>query len=72
MYRSEHNFKRANEFIPQRWMSGDESLEFESDRRDCFHPFSYGPRTCLAVKYAPFHFHFQLGRKIIANLPDTS
>jgi cytochrome P450 len=51
MYRSEHNFNRANEFIPERWMSGDDAKsEFANDRRDSFHPFSYGPRTCLAMK----------------------
>jgi hypothetical protein len=25
--------------------------EFEADRRDAFHPFSYGPRMCPARKY---------------------
>jgi cytochrome P450 len=52
MYRSEHNFTRAQEFIPERWLDTAErdKSEFARDRRDGFHPFSYGPRTCLAVK----------------------
>lgn len=50
MYRSEHNFKRPHEFIPERWMKDDKNSEFIGDRRDGFHPFSYGPRQCLAVK----------------------
>ncbi|KAL9072505.1 MAG: hypothetical protein Q9161_003517 [Pseudevernia consocians] len=50
MYRSEHNFKRPHEFIPDRWMKEKENSEFIDDRRDSFHPFSYGPRQCLAVK----------------------
>ncbi|EME79757.1 uncharacterized protein MYCFIDRAFT_190535 [Pseudocercospora fijiensis CIRAD86] len=49
MYRSEHNFKRAQEFIPERWMpNSDIYSEFASDRRDAFHPFSCGPRMCPA------------------------
>lgn len=50
MYRSERNFKRANEFIPERWLNEGKDSEFASDRRDSFHPFSYGPRECLAQK----------------------
>lgn len=48
MFLSESNFKRAKEFIPERWL-GDE--EFCSDRRDCFNPFSVGPRSCIGIKY---------------------
>ena len=51
MYRSEHNFKRANEFIPERWIDEGRGTEFAADRRDSFHPFSYGPRNCLAMQY---------------------
>ncbi|KXT12038.1 hypothetical protein AC579_4681 [Pseudocercospora musae] len=49
MYRSEHNFKRAEEFIPERWMpNSDIYPEFANDRRNAFHPFSCGPRMCPA------------------------
>ncbi|KAL2156729.1 hypothetical protein VTH82DRAFT_1474 [Thermothelomyces myriococcoides] len=63
MYHSEHNFKRADEFIPERWLSvEDEKSEFANDRRDCFHPFSYGPRTCLAVNLAYAEMRLILAR----------
>ncbi|RYP39363.1 hypothetical protein DL768_010719 [Monosporascus sp. mg162] len=63
MYRSEHNFKRADEFIPERWIEcSDEKSEFANDRRDSFHPFSYGPRTCLAVNLAYAEIRFILAR----------
>lgn len=50
MYRDERNFTRPDEFIPERWLSNEKGGEFANDRRDCFHPFQYGPRMCLAMK----------------------
>jgi len=47
MYHSEANFRRAMQFIPERFM-GD--LEFQNDRRDCLQPFHVGPRNCLGKK----------------------
>ncbi|KAL2173169.1 cytochrome P450 [Thermothelomyces heterothallicus CBS 202.75] len=65
MYRREHNFKRANEFIPERWLDVEgEQSEFANDRRDSFHPFSYGPRTCLAVNLAYAEMRYILARLI--------
>ncbi|KAF2209113.1 hypothetical protein CERZMDRAFT_100860 [Cercospora zeae-maydis SCOH1-5] len=50
LYRSEHNFKRPDEFVPERWMPETEAYrEFEDDVRNAFHPFSYGPRKCPAM-----------------------
>lgn len=54
MYLSESNFKRAGEFIPERWL-GDS--EFAGDRRDCLNPFSVGPRNCIGVKCVKFYFY---------------
>ncbi|CZT22761.1 related to cytochrome P450 CYP3/CYP5/CYP6/CYP9 subfamilies [Ramularia collo-cygni] len=49
MYRAEHNFHRAEEFIPERWMPHSEAYpDFAKDRRDAFHPFSLGARMCPA------------------------
>ncbi|KAL1868305.1 hypothetical protein Daus18300_006029 [Diaporthe australafricana] len=50
IYRSECNFKRADEFVPERWLSDEKGSEFANDRRDAFQPFSYGPRNCLGMK----------------------
>ncbi|KAJ5761611.1 hypothetical protein N7533_003650 [Penicillium manginii] len=48
-YRSETNFIRANEFIPERWL-GDS--EFTKDAKGAFQPFSVGPRACICKKFA--------------------
>jgi len=47
MYMSETNFKRASEFLPQRWLG---EAEFEDDARHCLQPFSVGSRDCVARK----------------------
>lgn len=44
------NFRRPNEFIPERWIDGENS-EFADDKREVHSPFSYGPRDCLGKKY---------------------
>ncbi|KAI0199882.1 cytochrome P450 [Astrocystis sublimbata] len=49
MYLSESNFKHANEFIPERWL---DDVEFSTDRRHCFNPFSVGPRNCIGMSLA--------------------
>jgi cytochrome P450 len=55
-YRSETNFIRANEFIPERWL-GDS--EFTKDAKGAFQPFSIGPRACIGKKYELiFSLHF--------------
>lgn len=49
MYRSEKNFARPDEFIPERWI---DSQEFEGDAKSALQPFQVGPRNCLGRKYA--------------------
>jgi len=44
-FRSEANWRRAEEFCPERWC-GDE--EFRDDERGAWAPFSMGPRACIA------------------------
>lgn len=46
-YHNPKNFKRPNEFIPERWISS----EFATDNKAAFQPFSFGPRNCLGKKY---------------------
>lgn len=43
------NFRRPEEFIPERW-TGTE--EFEDDDRGAVKPFSFGPRNCIAQALA--------------------
>ncbi|KAF4540655.1 Cytochrome p450 protein [Lasiodiplodia theobromae] len=48
-YRSPSNFRNPDAFVPERWMG---APEYESDKRDVFEPFSYGPRNCLGKNLA--------------------
>jgi len=51
LYRSKAYWKHADDFHPERWLpEGERPAEFDQDRREGFHPFSYGPRACIAMK----------------------
>ncbi|KAF9882768.1 hypothetical protein FE257_005303 [Aspergillus nanangensis] len=47
-YHDAENFKRPNEFIPERWFSD----EFATDNKAALQPFSFGPRNCLGKNLA--------------------
>ncbi|EME39031.1 cytochrome P450 monooxygenase-like protein [Dothistroma septosporum NZE10] len=47
--RSSDNFRRPDEFLPQRWL---EDPEFANDRRATSQPFSVGPRNCIGRQLA--------------------
>lgn len=51
-YRSSENFKDANEFHPERWLSGPEGAPYSGDNKAIFQPFSFGPRNCLGKNLA--------------------
>ncbi|KAJ6118910.1 hypothetical protein N7471_013530 [Penicillium samsonianum] len=61
-FRSPLNFRRPDEFLPERWIR-DCPLEFRSDNRSVFQPFSIGPRNCLGKNLAWAEM-----RMILANL----
>lgn len=44
---SELNFKRAKEFIPERWLELPPGSEFANDDKAAMQPFSMGPRNCI-------------------------
>ncbi|KAK0637632.1 putative sterigmatocystin biosynthesis P450 monooxygenase stcF [Lasiodiplodia hormozganensis] len=50
VHRSEENFARPDEFIPERWIDGDQE-PWKNDRREALQPFSFGPRNCIGRKY---------------------
>jgi len=41
------NFRRPEEFIPERWIEGS---KFPEDNLAVVQPFSMGPRNCLGKK----------------------
>jgi cytochrome P450 len=45
--RLDSNFRRAEDFIPERWL-GD--ARFKNDNRSAVQPFSAGPRNCIGRK----------------------
>ncbi|KAL4861251.1 hypothetical protein BDV12DRAFT_208241 [Aspergillus spectabilis] len=47
-YHDPQNFKRPDEFIPERWVDD----EFASDNKAALQPFSFGPRNCLGKNLA--------------------
>lgn len=48
-YRNEANFKKPNEFHPERFL-GDP--EFENDDLEALQPFTVGPRNCVGKNLA--------------------
>ncbi|KAJ5643199.1 uncharacterized protein N7484_005706 [Penicillium longicatenatum] len=80
LYSSFHastHFKQAHCFIPERWLTGEESKDFASDNKEAFYPFSHGPRNCLGQHLANaemrliltkllWHFDFELQPESLA------
>ncbi|TVY35570.1 Cytochrome P450 monooxygenase [Lachnellula occidentalis] len=55
------NFVRADEFIPERWMGGD---EFAGDNRRAVQPFSVGRRDCIGRNLAYAEMRLILARLV--------
>ncbi|KAF6824932.1 l-ascorbate oxidase [Colletotrichum musicola] len=47
---SSANWARASEFIPERWLEGEEA--FKTDDKSASQPFSFGPRNCIGKSMA--------------------
>ncbi|KAH4038176.1 cytochrome P450 monooxygenase sthF [Parastagonospora nodorum] len=63
LYRSEAYWKDADGFRPERWLpDGQRPAEFDEDKREGFHPFSYGPRACIAMNLAYAEMRYILAR----------
>lgn len=58
---AEHNFKRAKEFIPERWLELPPGSEFANDDKAAMQPFSMGPRNCIGKAYVLFLFCISAG-----------
>lgn len=64
-YRSEYNFSRPHDFVPERWFPAGKGRpeEFENDNpRGVFQPFSYGPRNCIGMNLAKAEMHLILAK----------
>ena len=65
-FRSDYNFHRAREFVPERWLDGstkERDNGFVRDNKDnVFQPFSYGPRNCLGRELANAEVRLILAR----------
>jgi cytochrome P450 len=55
------NFNRVDEFLPERWMGGD---EFVGDRKKVVQPFSVGPRNCIGQNLANAEMRLILARLV--------
>ena len=51
-YHLSQNFKRPEEFVPERWTKEGMEGEFRDDKRDVYQPFSVGPRGCIGINLA--------------------
>lgn len=59
MFRYSLNFEEPKEFIPEKWLEGE---EFEGDEKDAFHPFGIGPSGCLGQQLAWVEMRIILAR----------
>ncbi|OLN85229.1 putative sterigmatocystin biosynthesis P450 monooxygenase stcF-like protein 1 [Colletotrichum chlorophyti] len=46
------NWTRPNDFIPERWLDGNDAGDFCNDDKSASQPFSFGPRNCIGKSMA--------------------
>ncbi|KAK4033811.1 cytochrome P450 [Parachaetomium inaequale] len=63
---SSRNFTQPNEFIPERWLDGDDysGQQLNKQRHNALQPFSVGPRNCIGKNLAYVEMRLILARLI--------
>uniref|UniRef100_A0A1A9V037 Cytochrome P450 n=1 Tax=Glossina austeni TaxID=7395 RepID=A0A1A9V037_GLOAU len=68
LYRSEHYFSRANEFLPERWLRSRKASGDLSGLRPSspfvFLPFGFGPRSCVGRRIVAMELELAIARLI--------
>ncbi|KAJ4857898.1 cytochrome p450 domain-containing protein [Trichoderma breve] len=62
LFHNPNYWTQPDDFIPERWL-GDP--KFANDRRECFQPFSTGPRNCIGKNLAYSEMRLILARVIM-------
>jgi cytochrome P450 len=62
-HHSQSNWSRPEDFVPERWLEG-RPVEFGSDARSVFQPFSVGPRNCIGKNLAYMEMRLILARLV--------
>ncbi|QYT03602.1 hypothetical protein H0G86_010550 [Trichoderma simmonsii] len=62
LFHNPNYWTQPDDFIPERWL-GDPN--FANDRRECFQPFSTGPRNCIGKNLAYSEMRLILARVIM-------
>jgi cytochrome P450 len=60
-YHHELNFRRPDDFIPERFLS---DPDFASDNREVLQPFSVGPRNCIGRNLAYLEMRLILAKVV--------
>ncbi|KAF1990155.1 cytochrome P450 [Aulographum hederae CBS 113979] len=73
-FHSAKNWRRSEEFVPERWLPEGEE-EFGGDKREVFQPFGVGPRNCMGKSLAYVEMRILFARLLYTfdfSLPDNN
>lgn len=62
MSNDEKNFKRCREFIPERFLKADPSVELKGRQPFAFLPFGFGPRICIGKRLAELEMEILMAK----------
>ncbi|PQE23091.1 cytochrome P450 1 protein [Rutstroemia sp. NJR-2017a WRK4] len=62
LFHSSEHFPSADEFIPERWLDDSGNIKIQTDAKNVFHPFSFGPHNCIGQPLAWMEMRLILSR----------